>query len=64
MCNKEVGDDPKFLAIQNLTQLLDAVVRNGIRPSIPPTSPPDLVILLRNCWDGGKRKKNKQFFSN
>jgi len=57
MCNKEVGDDPKFLAIQNLTQLLDAVVRNGIRPSIPPTSPPDLVILLRNCWDGDPSRR-------
>jgi len=57
ICNKEVGDDPKFLSIQNVNQLLDAVVKNGVRPSIPDKAPNELAILLKNSWDGEPSKR-------
>jgi Ca2+-binding EF-hand superfamily protein/tRNA A-37 threonylcarbamoyl transferase component Bud32 len=57
VCNKEVGDDPKFLPIQNVNQLLEAVVKNGVRPSVPDFVPNDLAILFKNTWDGDPSKR-------
>jgi len=57
LCSKDFLDDPNFKNVADYKDLLDAVVVQKKRPTIPPGCPAGLKDLLCLCWDSLPAKR-------
>jgi len=57
LCSKDFLEDANFKSVTDYKDLLDAVVVQKKRPTIPTTCPPGLKDLLCLCWDSLPAKR-------
>eukprot|EP01111_Echinosteliopsis_oligospora_P013840 TRINITY_DN5069_c0_g1_i2.p1 TRINITY_DN5069_c0_g1~~TRINITY_DN5069_c0_g1_i2.p1 ORF type:complete len:232 (+),score=39.46 TRINITY_DN5069_c0_g1_i2:599-1294(+) len=42
---------------EEFRELVEMVVHKGVRPPMPPHTPPDIAKLIRACWDPDQKKR-------